>query len=123
MGKYHYNLYSEINDISKVALCDIDNRALETIVINGNKETIIRNDYHDILEYVDAVTIAAPTKCHYDIAKECLKAGKHVLVEKPITTNYDEAKELFDIAQKNNLVLHSGHVERFNGAFRSLKSY
>jgi len=45
MGKYHYNLYSEINDISKVALCDIDNRALETIVINGNKETIIRNDY------------------------------------------------------------------------------
>lgn len=121
MGKYHYNLYSEINDISKVALCDIDNRALETIVINGNKETIIRNDYHDILGYVDAVTIAAPTMYHYKIAKECLHAGKHVLVEKPITTDYDEAKELFDIAQKNNLVLHIGHVERFNGAIQELK--
>jgi predicted dehydrogenase len=71
---------------------------------------------------VDAVTVAAPTKCHYDIVSTCLNAGKHVLVEKPITTNYEQAVHLFEIAEKKSLVLHIGHVERFNGAVQELKN-
>ena len=52
--------------------------------------------------FVDAVTIAAPTRFHYEIARDCLLAGKHLLVEKPITTDYDQARELFDIAISRN---------------------
>jgi predicted dehydrogenase len=51
----------------------------------------------------------------------CLQHGKHVLLEKPITKNIDQAKELFDIALQKNLTLHAGHVERFNGAVQELK--
>ncbi|TYB32281.1 MAG: Gfo/Idh/MocA family oxidoreductase, partial [Flexistipes sinusarabici] len=70
---------------------------------------------------VDAVTVAAPTKYHHQIVKECLLADKHVLVEKPITTNIEEAQELFEIARQRELTLHIGHVERFNGAVQELK--
>ena len=78
-------------------------------------------NYKEMFPYVDAVTIAAPTRFHYEIAKDCLLAGKHLLVEKPITTNYDHARELFDIAISKNLVLHIGHVERFNGAVQEIR--
>lgn len=118
MGKYHLNLYDEISDIKLAALCDAVN--VEEIAARHNVQGF--KNYKDMLGLVDAVTIAAPTKYHYEIAKDCLNAGKHVLVEKPITTNYDEAKELFDIAISKGLVLHIGHVERFNGAVQELKN-
>ncbi|MEF3255723.1 MAG: Gfo/Idh/MocA family oxidoreductase [Deferribacterales bacterium] len=119
MGRYHYNLYDEIGDISKTAVSDINEDTLKSI--NVNNDMIVSTNYKDILPYVDAVTIAAPTKFHYEIAKDCLNAGKHVLVEKPITTDYEQAVELFDIAARKNLVLHIGHVERFNGAVQEIK--
>lgn len=119
MGKFHLNLYDEISDIGLTALCDADADAVAEI---AEKKGIPGfTDYKDMFPYVDAVTIAAPTKYHFDIAKECLDAGKHVLVEKPITTNYDQAVELFNIAVQKGLILHIGHVERFNGAVQELK--
>ncbi|MCA1927948.1 MAG: Gfo/Idh/MocA family oxidoreductase [Calditerrivibrio sp.] len=119
MGRYHYNLYDEIGDIVKTAVCDADPELLKSLP--KKEDTLISVNYMDILPHVDAVTIAAPTKYHYQIAKDCLDAGKHVLVEKPITTDYEQAVELFDIADKKNLVLHIGHVERFNGAVQEIK--
>jgi predicted dehydrogenase len=120
MGKYHLNLYDEIAGIELMALCDADKANVEELAARCGVAAF--TDYRDMLPLVDAVTIAAPTKYHYEIAKACLAAGKHVLVEKPITTNYDEARELFDIAAAKNLVLHIGHVERFNGAVQELKN-
>ena len=118
MGKYHLNLYDDIAEVELTALCDSSAGALES---HAEKYGVLGvTDYKKLLASVDAVTIAAPTKYHYDIAKTCLEAGKHVLVEKPITTNYDEAAELFDLAHKKGLVLHIGHVERFNGAVQEL---
>lgn len=119
MGRYHYNLYDEIGDIFKTAVCDADPEILKNLP--KHEDTIVSLNYRDILPHVDAVTIAAPTKYHYEIAKDCLEAGKHVLVEKPITTDYDQAVELFEIAAKKNLILHIGHVERFNGAVQEIK--
>ncbi|MCX8084727.1 MAG: Gfo/Idh/MocA family oxidoreductase [Calditerrivibrio sp.] len=119
MGRYHLNLYDEISDIQKAAVCDIDADIFDTLPLNP--DTIVTTNYKEILDKVDAVTIAAPTKFHYQIAKDCLNAGKHVLVEKPITTDYEQAVELFNIAQKKDLVLHIGHVERFNAAVQELK--
>lgn len=118
MGKYHLNLYDELNDIELAALCDAVN--VDEFAAKHNVPGF--KDYKDMMPLVDAVTIAAPTKYHYQIAKYCLNCGKHVLVEKPITTDYDEARELFDIALSKGLVLHIGHVERFNGAVQELKN-
>ncbi len=119
MGRYHLNMYSSLDTVKFIGVCDAD----ANVVAEVSKNTGIQGftDYKEMLPFVDAVTIAAPTRFHYEIAKTCLLAGKHVLVEKPITTNLDEARELFDLAAKSGLVLHIGHVERFNGAVQEVQ--
>jgi predicted dehydrogenase len=74
-------------------------------------------DYRDLLGRIDAAVIATPTACHYQLAKEFLESNTHLLVEKPLCLNSREADELVALAQKRNLVLQVGHVERFNPAF------
>src|SRR5262249_38604902 len=59
---------------------------------------------------------AVPTDLHFEVARDLLEAGAHVLVEKPMAPTLEEAKELFRIARQGNRGLHVGHVERFNGA-------
>jgi predicted dehydrogenase len=119
MGRYHLNLYDEINGMTLGGLCDTDSTV--AAYVSGKTSALYFTDYRELLPLVDAVTIAAPTKYHYEIAKTCLLAGKHVLVEKPITTSYEEAADLFETAAKLGLVLNIGHVERFNGAVMELK--
>lgn len=119
MGKYHLNLYQDIHMVTLAGICDADAKTVGELAAKVGVKGF--TDYKELLPLVDAVTIAAPTKYHYEIAKTCLLAGKHVLVEKPITTDFEQAKELFDIAISKKLVLHIGHVERFNGAVQELK--
>ena len=73
------------------------------------------------LREVDGCVLAAPTGLHYDLGRHVLEAGKHLLIEKPITETVGQAKELIHLAQKKELVLHVGHVERFNGAVQELQ--
>lgn len=72
---------------------------------------------------VDAVVIATPTVTHYPLAMAALHAGKHVLVEKPIATRFEEAEELCVLADRLERVLMVGHVFLFNGAVRQIKEY
>jgi predicted dehydrogenase len=72
---------------------------------------------------VDAFVVATPTSTHYSIVKAALEAGKHVLVEKPITTRGAEAQELTDLAEKKGLVLMVGHVFIFNQAVQRVRTY
>src|SRR5262245_66227950 len=67
------------------------------------------------------VSICVPTPLHFEIAKEFLEAGISVLVEKPLTSTLEEARDLFRLARERNVVLHVGHVERFNGAVQELR--
>ena len=78
-------------------------------------------DHRELFGKVDVVSIAVPTPLHFEIAKECLEAGISVLVEKPLTSTLEEARDLFRIARERNVVLHVGHVERFNGAVQELR--
>lgn len=70
---------------------------------------------------VEGVIVATPTITHYDIASKVLDAGKHVLVEKPITTRSDEAKKLCDIANKKKIILMAGHIFEYNNAVQEVK--
>ncbi len=72
---------------------------------------------------VTALVVATPTTTHYEIVKQALERGKHVLVEKPITTNSAQAAELCELAEKNSLVLMVGHVFLFNPAVQRVKQY
>jgi len=70
---------------------------------------------------VDAVSIVVPTESHYKVAKDFLRHGVHVLVEKPITRTLSEADRLLEIARRSEVILQVGHVERFNAAIKALK--
>jgi predicted dehydrogenase len=81
------------------------------------------DDEAGLLADVDAVTIVVPTTAHYEVAKSAIEAGKHVFIEKPITTTLAEAEELIELATKKGVLVQIGHVERFNKAVRAALPY
>jgi len=121
MGKNHVRVYSDIPDVEVVAVVDKNKELGKKIAKKFN--TTYYGDYKKILDKVDAVSIAAPTKLHYKIAKDFLNGGVDVLVEKPITVKLDEADELIQLAEKKNRILQVGHIERFNPAITELKNF
>lgn len=70
---------------------------------------------------VDAVTIAAPTHLHHEVALACIARGIHVLVEKPVASTVEEGREIVEAAKKAGVTLMIGHVERFNPAVATIK--
>ncbi len=120
MGTYHINTLSTISGISFNAICDIDKERLSALSLKYGVKGY--EDYKKFLSAVDAVIIAVPTFLHYKFASEAINAGKHVLLEKPMTKTIYFAEKLFELAEKKNVVLQVGHVERFNGAVQELKN-
>ena len=80
-------------------------------------------DYHELLGSVDAVSVVTQTPAHFEIARDFLNAGAHVLVEKPITETAEEARELIALAARQKLILQVGHLERFNAAILAAEPY
>jgi predicted dehydrogenase len=76
-----------------------------------------------LLADVDAISIVVPTSYHHAVAKQALEAGKHILIEKPITVTLAEADELLAIAEKKSRLIQIGHIERFNRAIRAALPY
>src|SRR6202040_3674944 len=74
-----------------------------------------------LAEGVDAVTIAAPTHLHHEIALACIARGVHILVEKPIATSVEEGRDIVTAAHRAGVTLMVGHVERFNPAVATIK--
>jgi predicted dehydrogenase len=119
MGQYHILVYAELWDVDLVGLVDVDESTVSRLAAQYDTQAF--TDYRELFDKVDVVSIAVPTPLHFDVAREFLEAGIHVLVEKPLTPTLDEARELFRIARQHNVVLHVGHVERFNGAVQELR--
>ncbi len=118
MGCYHLSASQLIKGLKLVGIADPNKKNWNKI----RKKSIIKTEnYLELLPYVDGVIIAVPTSLHYPIAKTCLDAGKHVLIEKPLTQTLEEADILFKIAKEKKLALHVGHVERFNAAIQEVK--
>ncbi len=118
MGQYHVGAYMEIHYVDLVGVADIDPRKVRAI--SDLYEVKGFTDYRELLPLVDVVTVAVPTKDHFQVARDALEAGVHVLVEKPIAPSIEEAQELFRIAREKGLSLHVGHVERYNAAVQEL---
>lgn len=118
MGQYHVNVARQLSDAVLVGVYDADPERRK--VISEKYETKAFDSVTGILSEADAVIVAAPTYLHHEISREALNLGKHVLVEKPIAENVEQARELVALAKSKNLVLQVGHVERFNGAILEL---
>lgn len=121
LGTFHSRIYSKLDTVKFVGVCDCN---LERAIEVGKKyHTASYSDYEDLFDKVDAVSIAVPTSLHYNIAKNFLDHGIHVLIEKPITKTLSEADELIDIAKQKSLILQVGHIERFNSAVLAIEPY
>ncbi len=118
LGKFHAQKYARLPDVDLVAVVDMDSGIAKNVAKENNSQDL--TDYQTLLGQVDAVSIVVPTKNHYQVAKDFLLAGSHVLVEKPITVTVEEADELIKIARKKQLILQVGHLERFNAALLQL---
>lgn len=119
MGEYHIRIYTELMNVKLVGIVDINFERAKFLA--GCYKSYAYKNYKELFGKVDLVSIAVPTSHHYEIAKDCLINGINVLLEKPMTLNLKQAKELFEIAENKKVALHIGHVERFNGAVTELK--
>jgi predicted dehydrogenase len=118
LGRFHAQKYAALPAAELVAVVDANEENRAKVAAETGCRAVA--DYREILDAVDAVSIATPTPLHYPIAKDCLERGIHVLVEKPITTTLDEARSLVETAARKGRVLQVGHLERFNAAILAL---
>ncbi|MFH1294742.1 MAG: Gfo/Idh/MocA family oxidoreductase [Candidatus Aenigmatarchaeota archaeon] len=122
MGKHHARLYSQLEESELIAVSDLDETAGKEIGENFNCK--FYKDYKEMLrkEQIDVVSVVVPTMFHKDVSVACMNAGKHVLVEKPISDSIENATEMLDAAKRNDVKLAVGHIERFNPAVQKLKT-
>ena len=120
-GKFHAAKIAASPAADLVAVADSDGeRARDVAALYGVSGFA---DPRDMARLIDAVTIAVPTKAHFEVAQCFLDAGVHVLLEKPITDNLDDARRLVALAEEKNLVLQIGHLPRFSGAAEFLRRH
>ena len=120
LGEIHLKLILSSN--SYILKGFYDNNQQRSTHISQKYNVVNYKSHIDLSNDVDAVIISTPTEFHYDIAKFFLENEKHVFIEKPITTNLEQANELIDLKNKNNIIGQVGHVERFNGAFVKVRN-
>lgn len=118
LGKFHADKYAASDACQLIAVVDSDLQTATIIADKHGAEAL--TDYQSILDRVDAVSLVVPTSLHFQIAKDCLQAGIHCLVEKPITESITEAQTLINLAEEKNIVLQVGHIERFNSVMMDI---
>ena len=119
MGKEHARIYSELQEAELVGVHDSNPDTARKIA--AKCKTRAFGSLEEMVDAVDAASIVTPTSTHLAIAEPFLKRGKHVLVEKPIAMDTEEARKLVDLAEKHGAKLAVGHVERFNPVLVALE--
>ena len=114
--------YSAIPNVKVQAVSDLMDKNLQHCKDRYNVPVLV-NDYHDVIKVdsIHAVHICLPNPLHFPACKEALEAGKHVLVEKPITLSSKEGNVLVDLAAEKGLTLSVGHIYRFNNALAEVR--
>src|SRR6201981_2172335 len=120
MGSNHARVLAELPGVKLVGVADPDRKRCDQVARSlgcasfADADGLVRRG-------VDAVTIAAPTHFHRDIAIDCAARAIHVLVEKPIASSVEESRAIVAAARRAGVILMVGHVERFNPAVQSIK--
>ena len=112
LGRFHAQKYAQITACELLAVADSRAEVRDQVAAEVGTRAV--EDYRELLGSVEAVSVVTPTPAHFEIARDFLNAGAHVLVEKPITETSAEARELIALAARHGRVLQVGHLERFN---------
>ena len=121
LGRFHAHKYAALAQAELIGVADPNAEQGQKVAAECNCAYF--DDYHALVDQVDAVSIAVPTSLHHQVARYCLNAGKDVLLEKPITVTLEEADELIEIADRNSCILQVGHLERFNPAVQAMEPF
>jgi len=118
MGQHHVRVYNELGGVELVGIADEDpNRAAEVAADYGCEALSVET----LLDRCALVSIAVPTRFHYDVAKTAIERGVGVLIEKPFVRDLRKGRTLVDLANAKGVPLQVGHVERFNPAVAALR--
>ena len=120
LGEFHTQKYIASKSVDLIGIVDTNKKRCKEIFEKYNVQTY--NNYKDILNEVDAVSIVVPTDLHYKIAKFFVNNYKHILIEKPFVNNVKEGNILRKLSHEKKTILQVGHIERFNKAFIKLQS-
>ncbi|MBI5841411.1 MAG: Gfo/Idh/MocA family oxidoreductase [Chloroflexi bacterium] len=115
--------FVELPGSEVIAIADLKEEQLKRAKAK-HPQVVLVKDYHELFKLeLDAVVVATPPATHYTIAKDCLEQGLHVLVEKPLTLDSQQAKGLIELADSKCLTLMVGHTFEYNTAVQALKAY
>jgi UDP-N-acetylglucosamine 3-dehydrogenase len=121
MGSNHARVFADMPGIKLVGIVDPDAKQRDFVA-----KALGCAGYEDVEALldngVDAVTIAAPTHLHHEMALTCISRGVHALVEKPIASSVEEGRDIITAARHAGVTLMVGHVERFNPAVEAIKN-
>jgi len=120
LGEYHVQKYKAMSNVNLVGV--VDNEPDRADEIARRYDVKAYDGHEKILEKVDAVSLAVPTEMHFEVAKDILSKGIHLLIEKPITYELDPADTMVNMAKEKGLVFQVGLVERFNPAVVKMES-
>lgn len=123
-GMNYVRVFHDMVGARLVGVCDVRQTQLD-VVRQRFHSTFVTTQLEDLLaaDGVDGVVICTEATSHYAVALRCLEAGKHILVEKPLTTYVGDAEQLTGLAALKHLVLMVGHTFIYNAAVRKLKEY
>ena len=122
LGKEHARIYADLAAAGQIDFAGLyDVSATQAAKIAAKHNVPLFSTLEEALAGAEAFSIVTPTNTHFELAKSLITAGKHVLVEKPMTSTGAEASELVQLAQEKNAILQVGHVERFNPVFAYLE--
>ena len=123
-GVNYARIFNELSGARAVAVCDAKpdrlvemQRRYPGLFVTTELDELLRQDG------IDAVVVCTEATAHYAVTRPCLQAGKHVLVEKPLTKRVHDAEDLTTLAESNHLVLMVGHTFIYNAAVRKVKEY
>lgn len=119
LGRFHAEKYAALPETALVGVADVSQERAHTV--GHALQTQDFTDYRQLLPQVAAVSVAVPTSGHFAVVRDCLDAGCHVLVEKPLTVTVAEADALVRRSRQKGRILMVGHLERFNSAMEELK--
>lgn len=121
LGSIHIKLLKNLKEFDLLGF--FDNNANQADAIQKEFGVEKYKDAESLMDAVDVIDIVSPTESHFEYAKQSLLKGKHVFIEKPVTSSVAQAEALIQIATQKGLKVQVGHVERFNPAFLAAKDF
>jgi predicted dehydrogenase len=121
LGQHHARIYSELNTVELVGVFDAN--AQHAADISRKCRCRAFATLEELASSIEAASLAVPTDRHFAVGSQLMRAGLHLLVEKPIAANTQEAESLVALAREKGLILQVGHIERFNPVMRFLEDH